>query len=127
MVVSDGLGTRRRPDAGPRAAQSASPRHPLGAYRAPPARRRRVHAGGLPDAHGGPSPAPAPEVGHAVNLWPPIAAVGLHTLSHLLVAGLIALVVYEKLGLSLLRRTWFNLDYLWAGALVAAGVMAALL
>ena len=67
---------------------------------------------------------------HAVlpaDLWTPVIAVGLHTLSHLLVAGLIAFVVYEKLGLSLLRRAWFNLDYLWAVALVAAGIMAALL
>ena len=63
----------------------------------------------------------------ALNLWPPIAAVGLHTLSHLLVAGIIAFIVYEKVGLSVLRRAWFNLDYLWAGALVIAGVMAALL
>ena len=62
-----------------------------------------------------------------VNFWPPIAAVGLHTLSHLLVAGVIAFIVYEKVGLSVLRRAWFNLDYLWAGALVIAGVMAALL
>lgn len=72
-------------------------------------------------------PPPAPAVAHTASLWPPIAAVGLHTLSHLLVAGLIAFVVYEKLGLSLLRRTWFNLDYLWAGALVVAGIVAALL
>ena len=72
-----------------------------------------------------------PPTSHPVSLtaqfWPPIAAVGLHTLSHLLVAGLIALVVYEKLGLSLLRHSWFNLDALWAGALIVAGIMAALL
>jgi len=63
----------------------------------------------------------------AATFWLPVAAVGLHTLSHLLVAGLIAFVVYEKVGLAVLRRAWFNLDYLWAGALVIAGVMAALL
>ena len=62
-----------------------------------------------------------------LNPWPSVGAVGLHTATMLLVAGLIAVVVYEKLGLSLLRRTWFNLDYLWATALVAAGVVAALL
>jgi hypothetical protein len=37
--------------------------------------------------------------------------------------GLIALVVYEKVGLAILRRAWFNLDRVWAGALVAAGVL----
>jgi hypothetical protein len=36
---------------------------------------------------------------------------------------LVALVVYEKLGLALLRRAWFNLDLLWAVALIAAGVL----
>ena len=73
-----------------------------------------------------PPPVPHP-VSPAARLWPPVAAVALHTLSHLLVAGLVAFVVYEKLGLSLLRRSWFNLDALWAGALIVAGIMAALL
>ena len=63
----------------------------------------------------------------ALSLGPAIAAVGLHTLSYLIVAGLVAWVVYEKVGLSLLRKTWFNLDYLWAAALVAAGIVAAVL
>jgi hypothetical protein len=51
-----------------------------------------------------------------------ILSVGVHTVGHLLVMGLVALVVYEKLGLALLRHAWFNLDLLWAGALVAAGM-----
>jgi hypothetical protein len=34
-----------------------------------------------------------------------------------------AWVVYWKLGLSLLRRAWFNLDWLWAGALVVSGMV----
>jgi hypothetical protein len=37
--------------------------------------------------------------------------------------GVIAIVVYEKLGLMILKRTWFNLDLLWAGALVGAGLI----
>jgi hypothetical protein len=52
-----------------------------------------------------------------------LAAVGLHSLGHLLVAGLIALLVYEKLGLALLRRAWFNLDLLWMIALMLSGVL----
>jgi hypothetical protein len=35
----------------------------------------------------------------------------------------VAVIVYEKLGLSLLRRAWFNLDLLWAVALIGAGVL----
>ena len=52
-----------------------------------------------------------------------LAAVGLHTLALFAVMGVIAVVVYEKLGVMLLKRTWFNLDLLWAGALVGAGLI----
>jgi hypothetical protein len=49
-------------------------------------------------------------------------AVAVHTAAMLLVMGVIAVVVYEKIGLGVLRRAWVNLDRVWAGALVAAGV-----
>jgi hypothetical protein len=52
-----------------------------------------------------------------------LAVVGIHTLAMFAVMGAIAIVVYEKLGVMILKRTWFNLDLLWAGALVAAGVI----
>ncbi len=45
----------------------------------------------------------------------------MHTAGHLLVAGLIALLVYEKLGLAMLQRAWFNLDLLWVIALMLSG------
>jgi len=57
--------------------------------------------------------------------WPDyIAAVGLHTLAMLAVSAAIALVVYYKLGLALLRRAWINLDRVWALALISAGALA---
>lgn len=31
--------------------------------------------------------------------------------------------MYRRLGLALLRTAWFNLDWLWAGALVTAGMV----
>jgi hypothetical protein len=49
------------------------------------------------------------------------AAVTVHTLGYLLMAALIALLVYEKLGVTLLRRAWFNLDLLWVIALMISG------
>jgi hypothetical protein len=55
-----------------------------------------------------------------------LVATVAHTAAMLAVAGVIALVVYYKVGLALLRRAWFNLDWLWAIALIAAGVFAAL-
>jgi hypothetical protein len=51
------------------------------------------------------------------------AAVVVHTLAHLVVAGLIALLFYDKLGLAILQRAWFNIDFAWALALVATGVI----
>jgi hypothetical protein len=53
-----------------------------------------------------------------------LTAVGLHTLCMMGAAAAVALVVYYKLGLSLLRTAWFNLDRAWAAALIAAGVVA---
>ncbi len=49
------------------------------------------------------------------------AAVGLHTAVMLAVMALIALVVYGKIGVEILRRAWINLDLIWAGALTIAG------
>jgi len=34
-----------------------------------------------------------------------------------------AAIVYYRVGLAFLRRGWINLDLLWAGSLVAAGVI----
>lgn len=52
-----------------------------------------------------------------------LLAVGIHTAAMFAVMAMIALLVYEKLGLQLLRRAWFNLDFLWTGALLLAGVL----
>lgn len=51
----------------------------------------------------------------------------VHTLGYLLVMGLIAVVVYEKLGLRLLRSAWVNLDLIWAGALILTGLLTLLI
>jgi hypothetical protein len=32
-------------------------------------------------------------------------------------------VVYEKLGLAILRRAWLNLDRIWALALIGVGIL----
>ncbi len=55
-----------------------------------------------------------------------LAPVGIHTMGYLLITSLVALLVYEKLGLALLRQAWFNLDLLWAIALVATGIFTLL-
>ena len=52
-----------------------------------------------------------------------LSAVGVHTLSFFVVTGIVAVVVYEVVGLALLRKAWFNLDLLWSIALMIAGVV----
>jgi hypothetical protein len=60
---------------------------------------------------------------HAPVPWAGALVLGLHTLSYLLVLAFAAWLVYRKLGLALLRRAWFNLDLIWAVALVATGLL----
>ncbi len=51
-----------------------------------------------------------------------LAAVGVHTGAMLAVTGLIAVIVYEWVGLAILRTAWLNVDLLWTAALVTAGI-----
>jgi len=48
----------------------------------------------------------------------------IHTLGYFSVTAAVALLVYQKFGLAMLRRSWFNLDMTWAIALVLTGVAA---
>ena len=50
------------------------------------------------------------------------SSVAVHTLGYLLVTGFLAMLVYEKLGVGMLRRAWFNVDLFWMLALMATGV-----
>jgi len=56
--------------------------------------------------------------------WTGIAATLVHTLGYLSVTALVALLVYRKFGLALLRKAWFNLDLVWAAALIVTGCVA---
>jgi hypothetical protein len=54
------------------------------------------------------------------------ATVALHTAAYFTVMALAASLVYWKFGLSLLRKAWFNMDWLWAGALLLTGMIVLL-
>jgi hypothetical protein len=56
-----------------------------------------------------------------------ILATLVHTTAYLAVTGLLAWIIYRKLGLSLLRKTWFNFNLIWGAALVATGLFTLLL
>jgi hypothetical protein len=80
-----------------------------------------------------PSALSAPQVHHLsagmVDLarveWSGIGATLVHTLGYLVVTGLIAMIVYEKVGVRFLRKAWINIDLIWAIALVVTGVATA--
>jgi hypothetical protein len=67
--------------------------------------------------HGGRALAGAGSVGTA------LAAVGVHTGAMLAVTGVVAVVVYEWVGVGFLRRGWLNLDILWTVGLAVAGAI----
>jgi hypothetical protein len=67
---------------------------------------------------------------HASAASPGLVALGAtlaHTAAYLLVTGLLAVVVYERVGLRVLRRAWVNIDRLWAVALLVTAAAVAVL
>jgi hypothetical protein len=50
------------------------------------------------------------------------SSIAVHTLGYLLVTGLVAILVYERLGVGILRHAWFNVDVFWMLALVITGL-----
>ena len=54
---------------------------------------------------------------------PAVLASGLHPLGYLLVTAILSLLVFEKFGVGMLRKAWFNLDLIWAVALIGTGAL----
>jgi hypothetical protein len=52
-----------------------------------------------------------------------LSATIVHTIGYLVVTGLVAVLVYRKLGLRLLGKAWINLDLIWGAALVVTGLV----
>ena len=50
----------------------------------------------------------------------------VHTLSMVAAGGMIAVLVYDWLGLKFLSRSWFNLDLVWALSLILIGAIGLL-
>ena len=84
----------------------------------------------LPLVMGAPAEVQAAGSGHAHTLAASSAiggslsaALGIHTLTYLVVTALIAWIIYARVGLAILRTAWFNLDWLWACVLVLTGAI----
>jgi hypothetical protein len=73
-----------------------------------------AHAASVPSCHA-----------HAASMDPvtAFAATVVHGAGYLVVTAFAAWLVFEKLGVGLLRRAWFNVDLLWAGALIVTGAL----
>lgn len=56
-----------------------------------------------------------------------VIATALHATGYLLVTAALAFLVFEKLGVGVLRKSWFNLDLLWAVSLIGTGLITVLL
>lgn len=64
---------------------------------------------------------------HAATTAPGLAAgvvaALVHTVGYLVAAGLLAALVYYRLGLRQLQRRWVNVDLVWAASLVITGLI----
>jgi hypothetical protein len=83
--------------------------------------------GDVPSTGDGHRMAVASVVGLVGSDWNGVLAALVHTAGYLLVTGLIAVIVYERVGLRFLRTAWVNLDLVWAVALVGTGIATILL
>jgi hypothetical protein len=86
-----------------------------------------AHAGHAPHAMHGGNTAYATLVPVSGLMDASLWATVIHTAGYLLVTGLIAVIVYRKLGLRLLRTMWINLDLIWGGALLITGALTLIL
>ncbi len=56
-----------------------------------------------------------------------VAVVLVHTGAMMVVMGAIAILIYDYVGLAILRSAWINLDIIWAVALIVAGLLSLLI
>ena len=56
-------------------------------------------------------------------LGPALAGVGTHTLAMLATTAAVAGLVYDRLGVAVLRHAWLNVDRIWTFALVATAAL----
>src|SRR6266481_3114930 len=73
------------------------------------------------------SASPAREITLPPTAAVSLAAVGVHTGAMLATTGLIAVAVFEWVGLGILRSAWINIDLIWTVALVLTGALLLLL
>lgn len=59
--------------------------------------------------------------------WPTLWSTGVHTVGYLTVTAALAIAVYERASIHVVRRAWINFDFVWAAALLLTGLAIVLL
>jgi hypothetical protein len=59
----------------------------------------------------------------SANLATAAAATAVHGAGYLIITAVAAWLVFNKLGVGILRRSWINLDLIWAVALIGTGIL----
>ena len=70
---------------------------------------------------------PMSEIAAARSATLALAAVAVHMGAMLVVTATIALVIYDWIGLAVLRTAWLNTELVWTGALAGTGVLLLIL
>lgn len=60
----------------------------------------------------------------AANVGMAVLVAGVHSAAMITAGGLLAWLVYRRLGLTFVARSWFNTDAAWAMSLVVVGAIA---
>jgi len=98
--------------------------HGAGLMAAPFALRAANHEVMVMPSHGGHS---MPALASMASIdWPTLWSTGVHTAGYLLVTAVLAIVVYERASIHIVRRAWINFDLVWAAALMLTGVAVAI-
>jgi hypothetical protein len=63
----------------------------------------------------------------SMTLTSALLATLVHAIGYLFVTSIIAFVIFEKVGVGILRKAWFNLDLVWASTLLGTGLIGAFL
>jgi hypothetical protein len=79
-----------------------------------------VFLGMADPSHGGSCHAAGPVSANAAMA---AAATLAHGVGYLIVTAAVAWVVFTRIGVGMLRRAWFNLDLIWAIALIGTGIL----
>ena len=82
-----------------------------------------IGAGAVSNAEASSNHALALAESGGMNIAGGVLAITLHVGAMLAVMAAVALLVYDHVGVNVLKKAWINLDWVWAGAFVLAGVL----